>query len=226
MEFLTIHDLSREFNIPARVVRYRLSSLIGRGKLQEGEDYRREDFKDDQHFIWKVNPLSFIRETRYQRVAKPLTNPLPPVNLLETDGNQNQNSSENHGSQPVNQPASSVNKVVNENPQPVIKPLPNPVALAEDRKFEREMIDLLKEQIRVKDEQFKDQGKQLKDMTDLNLKLNGAVIAQAEKIENLLRLSDGNSKRPEPSINVNPQNGEQPVSEAPQSSPDPFARAA
>jgi hypothetical protein len=122
---------------------------------------------------------------------------------LETDGNQNPNPSGNHGSQPVNNSAPSVNKSVNENPQPVIKPLPNPVALAEDRKFEREMIDLLKEQIRVKDEQFKDQGKQLKDMTDLNLKLNGAVIAQAEKIENLLRLSDGNSKRAEPTINVN-----------------------
>jgi hypothetical protein len=63
MEFVTIHDLSRELNIPARVIRYRLIHLIADGKLKEHEDFRRDDFKDDQHFFWKINPLSFMRET-------------------------------------------------------------------------------------------------------------------------------------------------------------------
>jgi hypothetical protein len=61
MEFVTIHDLSRELNVPARVIRYRLIHLIAEGKLKENEDFRRDDFKDDQHFIWKINPLSFMR---------------------------------------------------------------------------------------------------------------------------------------------------------------------
>ena len=35
MEFVTIHDLSRELNTPARVIRYRLIHLIMEGKLKE-----------------------------------------------------------------------------------------------------------------------------------------------------------------------------------------------
>ena len=48
MEFVTIHDLSRELNVPARVIRYRLIHLIAEGKPKEHDDFRRDDFKDDQ----------------------------------------------------------------------------------------------------------------------------------------------------------------------------------
>jgi len=34
MEFVTIHHLSRELNVPARVIRYRLIHLIAQGKTQ------------------------------------------------------------------------------------------------------------------------------------------------------------------------------------------------
>ena len=63
MMFVTIHELSCELNIPARVIRYRLIHLIADGKLKEHEDFRRDDFKDDQHFVWKIHPLRFMQET-------------------------------------------------------------------------------------------------------------------------------------------------------------------
>ena len=71
MEFLTIHEVSRQFDIPSRVVRYRLHQLMQAGKLVEGADYRRDDFVDDQHFVWRINPISFMRETGFKPAAKP-----------------------------------------------------------------------------------------------------------------------------------------------------------
>ena len=73
MEFVTIHDLSRELNIPARVIRYRLIQLIAEGKLKEHDDFRRVDFKDGQHFLWKIHPLRFMQESGLKPVV---TSPL------------------------------------------------------------------------------------------------------------------------------------------------------
>jgi hypothetical protein len=87
MEFVTIHDLSRELNTPARVIRYRLINLIADGKLKENEDFRRDEFKDDQHFIWKIHPVRFMRESGLKPVSSSSTTdnnfgnqPLPTVN--------------------------------------------------------------------------------------------------------------------------------------------------
>jgi hypothetical protein len=71
MDFLTIHELSVEFDIPARVLRYRFLQLRQEAKLAEGVDYRRDDFVDDQHFVWKINPVSFMRKTGLKPVTKP-----------------------------------------------------------------------------------------------------------------------------------------------------------
>jgi repressor of nif and glnA expression len=71
MEFLTVHELSRQFNISARSVRYRLQRLIDNRKFKNGEDYRREDLSDAQHFTWKINPISFMREYGLRRSAPP-----------------------------------------------------------------------------------------------------------------------------------------------------------
>src|SRR5258706_10136402 len=79
MEFVTIHDLSRELNVPARVIRYRLIHLIVDGKLKEHEDFRRDDFKDDQHFVWKIHPLRFMHETG---LMPTVTSPLPADNKV------------------------------------------------------------------------------------------------------------------------------------------------
>src|ERR1019366_4277137 len=102
MEFVTIHDLSRELNIPARVIRYRLMQLIAEQKLKEHDDFRRDDFKDDQHFLWKIHPLRFMQQTGF----KPATLP-PAVNNLSTTANK-----------PDNQLPPVVNQPVNESQKP------------------------------------------------------------------------------------------------------------
>ena len=73
MDFLTIHELSVEFDIPARVLRYRFHQLRQEAKLADGVDYRRDDFVDDRHFFWKINPVSFMRETGLKPVTKSAT---------------------------------------------------------------------------------------------------------------------------------------------------------
>jgi hypothetical protein len=189
MEFVTIHDLSRELNVPARVIRYRLIQMIAEGKMKENDDFRRDDFKDDQHFLWKINPLSFLRQTG----LKPVT----AVNQIDDDllthGNEVDNQprknkilAEKSSSTVVNQPDNHPLPPVNENGR-----LDNNFG---NKSLEREMIDLLKDQINVKDGQLREQGDQLKDLNDLNIKLTGTMLQQNQKIENLLRLTGGKSE--------------------------------
>jgi hypothetical protein len=177
MDFVTIHDLSRELNVPARVIRYRLIHLIAEGRLKEQEDFRRDDFKDDQHFFWKIHPLRFIEETGLK----------PAVNKpLSTD-----NKIENHSLPTVDQPDTTLAASSVETPKSVTK-IDNDVDNKTDkRSLTREMIDLLKDQIRVKDGQLREQGEQIKETHELNLKLTGTVLQQNQKIENLLRLTGG-----------------------------------
>ena len=197
MEFVTIHDLSREFNVPARVIRYRLIHLIADGKLKEHDDFRRDDFKDDQHFVWKINPLSFMRATALKPstpvnqidnhlvtpVADADNQPIPTVNQPEKHVENTGNESLPRVNQTDNNPPSGVNEIG----------LTDNKADTKEPSLEREMIDLLKEQVKVKDGQLKEQGEQLKDLNDLNVKLTGTMLQQNQKIENLLRLTGGKS---------------------------------
>jgi hypothetical protein len=122
MEFVTIHDLSRELNIPARVIRYRLIQLIVEGKLKENDDFRRDDFKDGQHFLWKINPLSFMRQTG----LKPVT----AVNQIDNDliprGNKADNQPPKLVDQPQNDsipPRKSSSTVVNQSDNDLLLPV-------------------------------------------------------------------------------------------------------
>ena len=176
MEFVTIHDLSRELNVPARVIRYRLVNLIADGKLKENEDFRRDEFKDDQHFVWRIHPLRFIQESGLKPVTTSLTmdnktvdQPLPTVN----------------------QPGNTHATTSVEQPKVVVKPVNDVDNKTADSSLAREMIDLLKEQLKVKDGQLKEQGEQMKDLNDLNVKLTGTMLQQNQKIETLLRLTSG-----------------------------------
>ena len=201
MELVTIHDLSRQFNIPSRVVRYRLQKLIVAGKLKEGEDFQREDFKDDQHFVWKINPLSFMRETGLQRISPPPKMTLP----VNETGNSSATPDNNLGNQsfgatnlpahseipPVNTSSTVVNQTAHSDNKTVNNAGDEAAARAEDRAFEREMIDFMKEQIKTKDELIRDQGKQLREEKELNRSLNSALLQQGQKIENLMRLTGG-----------------------------------
>jgi hypothetical protein len=171
MEFVTIHDLSRELNTPARVIRYRLIKLIAENKFKEFEDFRQDDFKDNQHFNWKIHPLRVMQETGLKR------NPALTIDT-KTD----------------NQPPPVVNQPVNSPPQPDSKPsqiVTEPDTKGEGRSLAREMINILKEQIHVKDGQLREQGEQLKETHELNVKLTGTMLQQAQEIKNLLQLTGG-----------------------------------
>lgn len=201
MEFLTVHELSRQFNISARSVRYRLQRLIDTRKFKNGDDYRREDFSDAQHFTWKINPTSFMRESGLQRSTPPANLPTGSVNefgdnpstngepvVNKQDGNHNTTSIHNTDTvnkveNPVNHRSPSVNETVKKEP-----PVVNESANAE---IYREMIDVLKNQISVKDTQIKELTEQVKGAAEMNIKLNGALLANGQKIENLLQLTGG-----------------------------------
>jgi hypothetical protein len=194
MDFLTIHELSVEFDVPSRVLRYRFLQLRQEVKLVEGVDYRRDDFVDDQHFVWKINPVSFMRETGLKPVTKsaPLVN--EPANqkpsLVTTPVNQPEKSaiqSTHSGNHTVNHGPDVGNQRGNEM---VTKPNPKESGPS----IEREMIDLLKVQIVVKDGQIRDLTDQTLKLNDLNVKLVGQTLQQAERIQNLLRLTGGKSE--------------------------------
>lgn len=204
MEFVTIHDLSRELNVPSRVIRYRFVNLVMDGKLKENDDYRRDDYKDEQHFTWKIHPLRFMQESGLKPVVnlatkekesdaklistdnKIVNESLPPVNQV---GNQHAASSV----EPPNVVTKTDNKAADtgNNSDDSVNQTGNKTAEAA---LSREMIDLLKEQLKIKDGQLKDQGKQLSETHSLNVRLTGTVVRQNEKIENLLRLTGGSAE--------------------------------
>jgi hypothetical protein len=183
MNFLSIHEISVEFDIPSRVVRYRFHQLRQANKLAESTDFLREDFVDDQHFVWKINPISFMRETG----LKPVTKVAAPVNELD-------NKAPTSGNKVVNQPAPLVDQAL---------PSGNKVGSQTENKteppsttlsLEREMLDFLKGQIKVKDGQIADLTDSSKKVNDLNLKLVAQAVQQAEEIQTLLRLTGGKSE--------------------------------
>ncbi len=183
MEMVTLHELSVLFDISVRVLRSRVRQLVQAGKLVDGQDYRRDDYVDETHFVWKINPASFTRITG-----------LWPVD------------------QPVDPRATVATKSVSE-----AKNTAAPTPLGEDKTsinfdtktpgMEREMIDLLKDQVRVKDGQIADLTIQNKSVVALNEKLTGAVVHHTEQIKTLLQLTGGRmepdelSTRPGPLVN-------------------------
>lgn len=184
MNFVTIHDLSRELDVSARVIRYHLTQLIAAGKLTKDEDYRKEDYKDPLHFEWKINADSFIRESG-------LT-PKSPISKIDADL---VNDSIRTGDNTVNEPITKSVPRVSEHLMAVTKP-PEPVNESVDQSktiisLHREMIVTLKEQVQVKDEQIRELTKQNRDSSELNLKLNSALLKQGSEIKNLLQLTGG-----------------------------------
>src|SRR5438094_10617955 len=63
MEFLTLHQLARELNKPEKVLRYKFKKLLKKNTLVEGEDFVREGYIDDKHFLFKINPIRFAQLT-------------------------------------------------------------------------------------------------------------------------------------------------------------------
>lgn len=182
MEFVTVHDLSRELDVSARVIRYHLTRLITAGKLEKDKDFRQENFKDPLHFEWRINPVSFMRESG----LKPKT---PPnvVNAMDND-------SVTTGNNPVNGPLTKASPPATESRSvtPPLQPVNEPVNQTDTIiSLHREMIDTLKDQVKRKDEQIGQQSEQIRELSKLNVNLNGALLQQGSEIKKLLRLTGG-----------------------------------
>jgi hypothetical protein len=155
MEFVTLHQLSRELNMPEKNLRYRFKQLQFENQLIENEDYIRADFVDETHFTYKINPVTFMQKTGLARV------PIPDNQLGTKTG--------------INEPELDT-KVDTKREEPVTKPdinvgiNPYPPDMATD------FIAVLKEQLRVKDEQLKRATEQVKDLQEINNMAMGEVV--------------------------------------------------
>lgn len=142
-EFITLRELESRFVESERVVRHAFKGLIKSNKLKKGEDFFIENYKDDRHFIYKINP------ERVAEVAEELT-PIPDheqVSVNQADnqrltkpefGQQTDNQSVNNSNHPVNQ-------LVNQ--------------------------DILLKQLDVKDEQIQEKDQQIKRLQEDNMEL-------------------------------------------------------
>jgi hypothetical protein len=147
MEFLTLHELSRELNKPERQLHHIFKNLLKTNTLKEGEDFVREGYIDDQHFVFKINPRRFVELTQLNPVPLPDTNGYQPVNNLDNNGYHVDNKSvTNLGNNPHetdttggNQPEKSS---TSDTQEIVLDDITN------------DYIELLKQQLREKDKQL------------------------------------------------------------------------
>ena len=58
-EFITISQLAQGFNVSEKVIRHAFKKLLKQNKLVEGEDFIREGFRDELHFIYRIHPGRF-----------------------------------------------------------------------------------------------------------------------------------------------------------------------
>ena len=199
MSFVTIHDLSRELNIPARVVRYHFHQLRQAGKLIEGDDYRREDYVDEQHFTWLINPLSYMRETGKAVAPPPMGIPFPKIETpVSPAGYHDGNQTGNNSPRMVNHVDTKPNEFATQSPSHGNQPGTQSDSRLPSPSIEREMIEFLKVQIgekdsqlHTKDQQIKGLSDQLKESSDLNVRLVGQNVHQANQIQDLLKLASG-----------------------------------
>jgi hypothetical protein len=180
MEFLTLHELSRELNKPERQLRHKFKNLLKKNTLIEGEDFVREGYIDDQHFVFKINPLRFVELTQL--------NPAPP---LDTTGYQLDNNLDNNG---YHVGTKSVNNIDTTPPESGTNS-GNQQETSDAQEIvlddiTNDYIDLLKQQVHEKDRQLSVKDEQLKAKDEL-LKLaheqarekdNAQILALSEII--------------------------------------------
>jgi hypothetical protein len=178
MEFITLHELSRQLNKPERQLRHKFKNLLKQSTLIEGEDFIREGYIDDQHFVFKINPVRFVALTQ-----------LNPAPLPDNPGYQVGNQVDNNGYQLDNK---SVNNI-DTNPPELVTNSGNHEQQSDAQEIilddiTNDYIELLKEQLHEKDRQLSVKDEQLKAKDDL-LKL---AHEQAKEKDNaqILALSE------------------------------------
>jgi hypothetical protein len=199
MDYLTLHELARQFNKPERQIRYRFRELLKVGKLTEGEDFRKEDFVDEFHFAYKINPLRFMEEAKLVLDQQAVTN---IVSKTEDVGSQPASNEEgfdtNEKSEPEfigSQEHSSGYQSGSQEPGPVSKPGNHSTDSATksgtsqegvaDKTVLLDYIETMKEQLHVKDGQIESYRQQLDDQSGVTR----AAISELLKMKDqVLRL--------------------------------------
>jgi hypothetical protein len=183
MEFLTLHELSRELNKPERQLRHKFKNFLKKNTLIEGQDFIREGYIDDQHFVFKINPVRFVELTQLH--------PAPPP---DTTDYQVGTTADNNGYQVATKSVNNIDTTPQEsgtnggNQQPHSSTSDTEEIVLDD--ITNDYIELLKEQLREKDKQLAVKDEQLKSKDDL-LKLaheqhkekdNAQILALSEII--------------------------------------------
>jgi hypothetical protein len=160
MEFVTLPQLARELNKPEKVLRYKFKKLLRMNTLVEGEDFVREGFIDDKHFLYKINPVRFVALTQ-----------LNPAPLPDQNGYQTANNVDTNGYPVVNQTVTKLDNKPQEtdtnigNQQETVRE--SHTQQSTDPSMTKDFIELMKEQLRKKDEQLKEKDDQLKSKDEL-----------------------------------------------------------
>ena len=156
MDFLTLHDLSRHLDKPEKNIRYRFNQLKYANKLIEGEDFIRAEFIDENHFTYKINPVTFLEKTKL--IPIPITD-----NPLDTNvGTKDPELDTKRDNQPQEFGTNT---------------LPSDMAA--------DFIATLKEQMKVKDAQLKNAMEQVKDLQEINNMAMGEVVQLNRTIRQL-----------------------------------------
>lgn len=171
MSLLTLHELSVHLDVSVRVLRLRLRRFLLEGQLIENRDCRRDGYVDATHFVWRVDPVAFMRASGIPSATR-------PDNRVTTETLSLAAKPGSHQSQRVLSPSNSNSQT-----------LPN--VNKPSASLEREMIDLLKGQLSSKDGQIADLSEQNKKLNDMNLKLVAQTVQQSDRIQTLLRLTEG-----------------------------------
>jgi len=70
MEFITLPQLARELKKAAKVLQYKFKNSQEE-HLSEGEDFVREGYIDDKHFLYKINQVRFVALTQLNPAPLP-----------------------------------------------------------------------------------------------------------------------------------------------------------
>jgi hypothetical protein len=189
MEFLTLHELSRQLNKPEKILRYSFKKLLRSNTLVEGEDYIRDEYTDDRHFIYKINPLRFIEATRL--------NPVPlPDSPQETFDNNFVNNGYQFGTKLDNNFGTKEQEIDTKAQSPTASTVPPEAHQPPSRDMVGDLIDVLRDQLKAKDEQIKTQAEQLKMAQERIKEGQSTQYLALREIMRLGRLLQLNSGRP------------------------------
>jgi len=212
MEYLTLHQLSRQFNKPERQVRYKFRELMKEGKLAEGDDFRKDDFVDEFHFAYKINPLRFMEEAKLdldQQVVTNIVSKTEDVGSQSTSKEEGFDTNEDDDDKSVGSREEDDSYQSNsQDPELVSNPANHSPDI--DTKFgtERERaaennlsldyIETLKEQMRVKDSQIESYKEQLDGQSDVTRRAITELLKMKDQVLRLRGAEREDEERQQP----------------------------